>query len=86
MSIFMVYVIFKNLFLFINCIKSWFELVNQKTFEMKFFKMAHITFLVTFHNLKMIVYQNFNLPYIYGHHLKKIHLWYVNYQIFHMVH
>ncbi len=32
--------------------------------------IVHLTFLIIFH-LKMIVCQIFNLPHIYGHHLKK---------------
>ncbi len=32
--------------------------------------MAHCTYLVIFH-LKVIICENFNLPHIYGHHLKK---------------
>ncbi len=48
----------------------WFELVNQKAFEMKKLKMAHFTFLFTFH-LKVIVCQNFNLPHTCSHWFEK---------------
>jgi hypothetical protein len=68
MGIFIVYIIYlQSMFLVLNYINIWFELIIQKTFEMKIFKMAHI---VIFH-LKMIVCQNFNLPCIYGQCPKK---------------
>jgi hypothetical protein len=35
MGIFMVYAIPYNMYLFLDNIKFWFELVNQKPFEMK---------------------------------------------------
>jgi hypothetical protein len=38
--------------------------------EMKIKKMAHFTYLVIFH-LKVIIFQNVNLPHTYGHHLEK---------------
>ncbi len=63
----------------------WFELFNQKTFEMKILKMAHVTFLVIFH-LKVSVCQknNYHILMVIG--LKETHLWYDNYQTFHMAH
>ncbi len=48
------------MFLVSNCIRFWFELVNQKMVEMELNKMAHLMahlpFLVIFH-LKVIVCQ-----------------------------
>jgi len=55
-----------ELFLFLDCTRFGFELVNQKMFEMKIWKMSHLTYLVIFH-LKVIVCQNVNLPHTYGH-------------------
>jgi hypothetical protein len=54
------------MFLFLDCIKFGLELLSQKMFEVKFFKMTHLTYFVIFH-LKVIVYQNVNLPHTYGH-------------------
>ncbi len=45
----------------LNCAIFWLELINQKTFEMKFFKRVYLTYLVIFH-LKVIICQNVNLP------------------------
>jgi hypothetical protein len=42
----MIYAI-KHLFL-IDCIRFWFELINQKN-EMKNKKMAHFTFIIFYH-------------------------------------
>jgi hypothetical protein len=48
-----------------------FQLINQKMFEMKIQKMAHLTYLVIFH-LKVFVCQNVNLPHTYYvHHSEK---------------
>jgi hypothetical protein len=57
------------MFLFWDYTKFEFELVNQKMFEMKILKMTNLIYLVIFH-LKMIIYQNVNLPHICGHHPK----------------
>jgi hypothetical protein len=58
------------MFLFLDYTKFGFELVSQKTFEINFFKMTHLTYIVIFH-LKVIVCQIFNLPQTYGHHPQK---------------
>jgi hypothetical protein len=58
------------MFLFLDCTRFGFELVNQKMFEMKILKMTHVTYLVIFH-LKMIVCQNVNLSHTYGHRPQK---------------
>jgi hypothetical protein len=54
------------MFLFLDCTRFGFELVNQEMFEMKILKMNHLTYLVIFH-LKVIVCQNVNLPHTYRH-------------------
>jgi hypothetical protein len=66
MSIFMVYVVNTAQF-FLDGTRFGLELVNQKMFEMKISKMAHLTYLVIFH-LKIIVCQNINLPHTYGYY------------------
>jgi len=66
----MVYAIYYSPFYFLAGIKLGFELINQKMFEMKIEKMAHLTYFIIFH-LKMIVCQNVNLPHTCGHHLEK---------------
>ncbi len=53
------------MFLFLDCTRFGFELVNQKLFEMKILKMTHLTYLVIFH-LRMIVCQNVDLSHTYG--------------------
>jgi hypothetical protein len=58
------------MFHFLDSISFLFELVNQKPFERKKFKMAHLTYFVIFH-LKVIVCQNVKLPHIYDHCAKK---------------
>jgi hypothetical protein len=63
----MIYTIL-SFFLFLDFTRFKFELINQKMFEMK--KITHFTYLVIFH-LKVIVYQNVNLLYTYGHNLQK---------------
>jgi hypothetical protein len=50
-----------------------FELISQKMFEMKILKITHLTYLIIFH-LKVIVFQNVNLPHTYGHNPQKTHL------------
>jgi len=57
------------MFLFLDYTRFEFELVNQKMFEIKILKMTHLIYLVIFH-LKMIIYQNINLPHTYGHRSK----------------
>jgi hypothetical protein len=57
-----------------------FGLMNKKKFEIIFFKMVHLTYIVIFH-FKMIIYQNINLSHNYEHHPEKINLWYDYYQI-----
>jgi hypothetical protein len=80
MGIFIIYIIYlQNMFLVLNYINIWFELIIQKIIEMKILKMAH---LVIFH-LKMTICQIFNLPCIYGQCPKR--MWYDNYQTLHMV-
>jgi hypothetical protein len=54
----------------LDCTRFGFELLNQKMLEMKFFKMAHLTYFVIFH-LKVIIFENVNLPHTYGHRLEK---------------
>jgi hypothetical protein len=51
-----------------------FELLNQKMFEMKILKMAHLTYFVIF-NLKMIICSNVNLSHTYGHCIEKLNMW-----------
>jgi hypothetical protein len=57
----------------LDCTNFAFELFNQKMFEMNFFQMTHLTYLVIFH-LKMTICQNVKLPHTYGHHPKNTHL------------
>jgi hypothetical protein len=47
MGIFMICAI-QHLFL-IDCIRFWFELISQKINEMKNLKMAHFTFIISYH-------------------------------------
>ncbi len=61
---------YKTHFFFLDCTKFSFELVNQKTFEINNVFLSHLIYFAIFH-LKVIVYQNFNLPHTYGHHPKK---------------
>jgi hypothetical protein len=70
MTIFMIYIYYNITCLFLDYIRFGFELVNQKMFEMKIFKMTHLTYLVIFH-FKVIVCQNVNLPHTYGHRPQK---------------
>jgi hypothetical protein len=56
--------------MFLDYTKFGFELVDQKMFEVKIFKMTHLTYFVIFH-LKVIVCQNVNLPHVYGYSPKK---------------
>ncbi len=60
--------------LYSNRVLVWIS--QPKRFEMEFLKMAHLTFLTIFH-LKVIIFQIFKLPHIYGHCRKKPHLWYM---------
>jgi hypothetical protein len=70
MNVFMVYTLYWSMFLFLNYTRFGFELVNQKMFKMKFFKMTQFTYLVIF-DLKLIVCQNVNSPHTYGDHPQK---------------
>jgi hypothetical protein len=56
--------------MFLDYTRFGFKLLNQKMFEIKILKMTHLTYIVIF-QLKMIVYQNVNLPHTYGHHPQK---------------
>jgi hypothetical protein len=70
----------------LDCTRFGFELLNQKMLEMKILKMAHLTYLVIFH-LKVIIFQNVNLPHTYGHHLEKTSICnMIKLSTFHMVH
>jgi hypothetical protein len=71
MRIFMVYMQYNAILFLCGLHFSFsFQLINQKMFEMKIQKMAHLTYLVIFH-LKVIVCQNVNLPHTYVHHFEK---------------
>ncbi len=58
------------MFMFLDCTKFGFELVNKKMSKMKIKKISHLTYLIIFH-LKVIVCQNVNLPHTYGHKPQK---------------
>ncbi len=58
------------MFLFLDCTRFEFELVNQKMFEIKIKKITHLAYLVICH-LKVIACQNVNLPHTYGDNPQK---------------
>jgi len=68
-----------------DCIKFWFELVSQIMFEIKIEKMAHLTYfsssICKWLFVKILIYCILMVI-----TLKNIHLWYDNYQTFHMAH
>jgi hypothetical protein len=70
MGIFMVYVIYRSPIYILASIKFGFEVINQKMFEMKIEKMAHLAYFIIF-QLKMIVCQNVNLLHTCGHCFEK---------------